>query len=126
MGRRKDAERRKRREQRMAERMQQTLPQQDTDSLGDQPDAENDTGTSVHDDFYGNNHAKNDATIQERIMAPSPNTEIIRHTSPSFNENKAKTRSSSSNNNTLDVSKEGMIKTFYINAYQTCFVFYSH
>ena len=123
MGRRKDAERRKRREQRMAERMQQALPQQDTDSFGDQQDAENDTGSYVHDDFYGNTHDKNDATIEEKSMEASPNSEISRDPPTNFNENKGKPRSSSSNRSIWDVSKEGIVATFHIETNPNCFFF---
>lgn len=49
MGRKKDAERRKRREQRMAERMQQTQPHQNLDKVVERQDVEKDKGSIVHD-----------------------------------------------------------------------------
>ena len=107
MGRRKDAERRKRREQRMAERLQQVQPEQDIDSIQEQKDAEHDTGSYGHDDLYGNIHAKRDATT----LAASRNVDIISEPQTNFNENNGKPQSSSSNKSTLDVSKEGMIIT---------------
>ena len=104
MGRRKDAERRKRREQRMAERMQQTLPHQETYFLGDQQDAENDTGSIALED----SPVSKTVLMGERIITDSRSTDVTPCPATNSNPIKDKFQNSRSTKNISDEFKAGM------------------
>ena len=84
MGRKKDAERRKRREQRMAERMQQTQPQ-NLLTVEERQDAEKDKGTILHDASALATPTPNVASSQ-RILEPTMHMEDTRDQTADINE----------------------------------------
>ena len=114
MGRKKDAERRKRREQRMAERMQQTQPQQDLYSMDDQQEAENVQGIVVHDVTSADMAAK--VTIDGKGLGDISNINLVGEKSVSSITNTGNSGNLDNSKYILEGSKERIIFLFYFDS----------
>ena len=105
MGRKKDAERRKRREQRMAERMHQTQTHNDLLTKNEKEDSENHKRIVTHDDISL-------STSSIAVLPGKTNSNMTPNISPhhdqgvNFNEN---SRNMADDKSVGDCTKEGMI-----------------